>query len=159
MDASNPVAFPNLQRAFANARRNSQKPHRRELGVLSPLGGEAAWDARGIWGGWGRGWLEYSGHLKLRDCRGGGCLTGVGRRPTSRTRTPAERRSVPERGLALPPVQERPGDAAASACGHSPRPAASQGRVAHKQGCFYLLASACGFLRHSAGTIIKLICI
>lgn len=49
---------------------------------------------------------------------------------------------------------------AASACGgHSPGPAASRGRVAHKQGCFYLLASACGFLRHSAGTIIKLICI
>lgn len=38
-------------------------------------------------------------------------------------------------------------------------PAASRGGVAHKQGCFYLLASACGFLRHSAGTIIKLICI
>lgn len=42
---------------------------------------------------------------------------------------------------------------------HSPGPAADQRSDARKQGCFYLLASACGFLRHSAGTIIKLICI
>lgn len=57
------------------------------------------------------------------------------------------------RGLRLAP--------AAPARGRSARPAprGHPGRGRRKQGCFCLLASACGFLRHSAGTIIKLICI
>lgn len=63
------------------------------------------------------------------------------------------------RAWPLQPRRSLPIAPAAPARGHSPGPAASPGGVARKQGCFYLLASACRFLRHSAGTIIKLICI
>lgn len=123
------------------------------LGVLKrPFASGRGEALRGIWALGARG--ERRGHRSGKLAEEGGQAARGRSRDSDGTQVcagspPGLRPTRP--GLLLAP--------AAPASGHSPGPADSPGGDASKQGCFYLLASACGFLRHSAGTIIKLICI
>lgn len=123
------------------------------LGVLArpfASGGGEARRGTGALGAWGARRGQGGGKLAEEGWEGGqGRKQGLWRGAGRCWRLARPPPGAP--GLLLAP--------AAPACGHSPGPAAIPGEDARKQGCFYLLASACGFLRHSAGTIIKLICI